>query len=118
MKAMRHIAALAASVMLGLAGGASAEGASAPAPSADAPKKVFHFAFLTPETSIDPAKVNDLYSRALTGHIFDALYKYDHLARPVKITRPSSVCRHALAESSAPVMSAKSCDVAPCRFCR
>ena len=37
------------------------------------------------ETSFDPAQVNDLYSRTLTPHIFEALYNYDHLARPVKI---------------------------------
>ena len=79
---------------LALACGAWAQAASGPAPAsapnsgADAPKKVFHFAFLTPETSLDPAKINDLYSRALTGHIFEALYKYDHLARPAKI-RPN-----------------------------
>ncbi|MEO8059309.1 MAG: ABC transporter substrate-binding protein, partial [Burkholderiales bacterium] len=32
-----------------------------------------------------PAKVNDLYSRTLTPHIFEGLYKYDYLARPIKI---------------------------------
>jgi len=79
---------------LALACGAWAQGVSAPAGATapnggvQAPKKVFRFAFLTPETSLDPAKVNDLYSRTLTGHIFEALYKYDHLARPAKI-RPN-----------------------------
>jgi ABC-type transport system substrate-binding protein len=50
-----------------------------------APPKVLRYAFEVAETSLDPAKINDLYSRTLTPHIFEALYKYDHLARPVKI---------------------------------
>ena len=49
------------------------------------PKKVLRYAFEAAETSLDPAKVNDLYSRTLTPHIFEGLYKYDHLARPIKI---------------------------------
>jgi ABC-type transport system substrate-binding protein len=47
--------------------------------------KVLRYAFEVAETSLDPAKVNDLYSRTLTPHIFEGLYTYDHLARPVKI---------------------------------
>ena len=87
MRSCRPFVALAAALVtaLGLGGGACAQGAPVPQGEAAAAKKVFHFAFLTPETSLDPAKINDLYSRALTGHIFEALYKYDHLARPVKI---------------------------------
>ncbi len=52
---------------------------------ADAPRKVLRYAFEVAETSLDPAKVNDLYSRTLTPHIFEGLYHYDHLARPIKI---------------------------------
>jgi hypothetical protein len=37
------------------------------------------------ETGFDPAAINDTYSRTITGHIFEAPYIYDHLARPVKI---------------------------------
>lgn len=48
-------------------------------------QKVLRYAFRVAETSLDPVKVNDLYSRTLTPHIFEALYKYDHLARPVRI---------------------------------
>jgi ABC-type transport system substrate-binding protein len=55
------------------------------AQTAPAPKKVLRYAFEVAETSLDPAKVNDLYSRILTPHIFEGLYTYDHLARPVKI---------------------------------
>ena len=52
---------------------------------AAAPKKVLRYAFEVAETGLDPAKVSDTYSRTLTPHIFEALYKYDHLARPVKL---------------------------------
>jgi ABC-type transport system substrate-binding protein len=52
---------------------------------APAPKKVLRYAFEVAETSLDPVKLSDLYSRTLTPHIFEGLYHYDHLARPVKI---------------------------------
>jgi ABC-type transport system substrate-binding protein len=48
-------------------------------------KKVLRYAFEIPETSLDPVKLSDLYSRTLTPHMFEGLYTYDHLARPVKI---------------------------------
>lgn len=50
-----------------------------------APKRVLRYAFEVAETSLDPVLIQDLYSRTLTPHIFEALYGYDHLARPVKI---------------------------------
>jgi ABC-type transport system substrate-binding protein len=60
--------------------------ATAQAPSAPAQeRKVLKVAFRVAETSFDPAKINDLYSRTVTPHIFEALYQYDHLARPAKI---------------------------------
>jgi len=37
------------------------------------------------ETSLDPVKIVDLYSRTLTPHIFEALFQYDPLARPIKV---------------------------------
>jgi ABC-type transport system substrate-binding protein len=55
------------------------------APAAAAPQKVLRYAFEVAETSLDPAKVNDLYSRILTPHIYEGLYHYDHLARPIKL---------------------------------
>ena len=55
------------------------------AANAQAPKKVLRYSFPVAETSLDPVKVVDLYSRILTPHIFEAPYKYDHLARPIKI---------------------------------
>ena len=54
-------------------------------PTADAPKKVLSVAFRVAESSLDPAMINDAYSRQITPHIFEALYTYDHLARPAKI---------------------------------
>lgn len=47
--------------------------------------KVLHVAFNSAETGFDPAQISDIYSRTITPHIFEGLYKYDHLARPVKI---------------------------------
>ncbi len=47
--------------------------------------KVLRYAFEVAETSLDPVKVNDLYSRILTPHMFEGLYTYDHLARPSKL---------------------------------
>jgi ABC-type transport system substrate-binding protein len=55
-------------------------------PAAPAPRqKVLRYAFRVAESSLDPVKINDLYSRTLTPHIFESLYKFDYLARPVKI---------------------------------
>jgi len=50
-----------------------------------APIKVLRYAFEVAETSLDPVHVNDLYSRILTPHMFEGLYHYDHLARPIKV---------------------------------
>ena len=59
--------------------------AAAQAGDAAAPQKVLRYAFRVAETGFDPAKINDIYSRTVTPHIFEGLYHYDHLARPVKI---------------------------------
>jgi len=68
-----------------LATAAAAAAAAQPAPPAAAPPKVLRYAFEVAETSLDPVKVNDLYSRILTAHIFEGPYHYDPLARPIKI---------------------------------
>jgi ABC-type transport system substrate-binding protein len=73
------------------AGPLAAASAALPAWAADPPvasapgRKVLRVLFQSAETSIDPARISDLYSRTLTAHIFEALYTYDHLARPFKI---------------------------------
>ena len=59
--------------------------AAAAAAQGSEPKKVLRVAFRVAETSFDPAKIVDLYSRTVTPHIFEALYQYDALARPAKI---------------------------------
>lgn len=48
-------------------------------------RKVLRYAFNIAETGFDPAQISDLYSRIVTGHIFDHLLTYDHLARPFKL---------------------------------
>jgi ABC-type transport system substrate-binding protein len=48
-------------------------------------RKVLRLLFGSPETSFDPARISDLYSRAVTTHIFEAPYAYDHLARPIRV---------------------------------
>ena len=60
-------------------------GVVAAPPAPPAAKKVLRYAFEIAETSLDPVKLQDLYSRTLTAHLFEGLYTYDHLARPVKI---------------------------------
>ena len=52
-----------------------------PAKPAAPGQKVLRYAFNAGETGFDPARINDLYSRIVTAHIFEALYAYDHLAR-------------------------------------
>ena len=47
-----------------------------------APARVLRYSFPVAETGFDPARVNDLYSRTVNGHIYDGLYRYDYLARP------------------------------------
>jgi ABC-type transport system substrate-binding protein len=48
-------------------------------------KKVLNVAFRSAESNFDPANISDIYSRTITPHIFEALYQYDHLARPAKV---------------------------------
>ncbi len=56
-----------------------------PATASAAEPKVLRVSFRVAETGFDPAKINDIYSRSITPHIFEALYTYDPLARPIKI---------------------------------
>ncbi|MFY7867645.1 ABC transporter substrate-binding protein [Roseateles sp.] len=82
--------ALVSGAALSLLGPAAwAAASTTPAPSsangAQAAPKVLRYAFRVAETGFDPAKVQDLYSRIITQHIFEGLYTYDHLARPAKL---------------------------------
>jgi ABC-type transport system substrate-binding protein len=74
---MKRSIALLLTLAATLATGAAAPDSASP--------KVLRYAFEIAETSFDPVKISDLYSRTVTPHIFEALYKFDHLARPVKI---------------------------------
>jgi ABC-type transport system substrate-binding protein len=55
-------------------------------------KKVLRYAFLAAETSFDPSAIDDLYSRTVTAHLFEAPYRFDYLARA-----PSKVVPHTAA---------------------
>lgn len=68
-----------------------------PAP-ADTAQKVLRYAIRAAETGFDPAQISDLYSSLIASNIFDSLYQYQFLARPVRL-RPSTAV--ALPEASA-----------------
>jgi len=59
--------------------------ASAEAPSKTQAEKVLRYAFEIAETGFDPAQISDYYSSTATENMFDALYRYDYLARPAKV---------------------------------
>lgn len=65
--------------------------ATAQSTPAATPAKILKVAFRSAETGFDPSMISDLYSRTITPHIFEALYKYDHLARPAKIVPLTAV---------------------------
>jgi ABC-type transport system substrate-binding protein len=64
-------------------------GAAQAAPAADAataaPVKVLHAILNAAETGFDPATARDEYSNYIVQAIFENLYTYDYLARPVKL---------------------------------
>jgi oligopeptide transport system substrate-binding protein len=53
--------------------------------------KVLRAAFPIAETGFDPQAAGDIYSNAVNRVIFDPLYKYDHLARPLKLVPNTAV---------------------------
>ena len=61
------------------------------------PLKVLRYAIRAAETGFDPPQISDLYSRTLVANMFDALYAYEFLARPVRL-RPNTA--QALPEAS------------------
>jgi ABC-type transport system substrate-binding protein len=69
---------------------AAAQTGTAPAAAAIAGStKVLRYAMRVAETGFDPAQISDLYSSTLTANMFDALYEYEFLARPVRL-RPNT----------------------------
>ena len=84
------IAAAALAAVAATAGHAAAQPQAASAPPTGAPlAKTFRWAFVAAETGFDPVKISDLYSRYVTVHLFEALVRYDYLARPFKV-RPEA----------------------------
>jgi ABC-type transport system substrate-binding protein len=77
-------AALRLAVALALAAAAPAHG------QADS-GKVLRASFPVAETGFDPQAAGDIYSNAVNRVIFDAPYKYDHLARPMKLVPNTAV---------------------------
>ncbi len=83
---MRRRDAIGAAVGLLAAGTVKAsDQAATGAAQAGVAQKVMRYAFVAAETSFDPAKISDLYSRIVTAHLFEAPYRFDYLARPVKV---------------------------------
>ncbi|MFN5165550.1 MAG: ABC transporter substrate-binding protein [Pseudomonadota bacterium] len=86
----RALAGAAAAGGLALAA-ASSLAAAAPAWAARADgngragARVLRYAFPVAESGFDPAQSSDTFSRTVTCHVFEALYAYDHLARPARI---------------------------------
>jgi ABC-type transport system substrate-binding protein len=76
--------ALAGCALAAAAQTAPSASSASPAPTATE-RKVLNVAFRSAETGFDPSVISDIYSRTVTPHIFEALYSYDHLARPAKI---------------------------------
>jgi ABC-type transport system substrate-binding protein len=82
-----------------LAAGSTLPGLALAQPAAsNGTRKVLRYAFQIAETGFDPIQLTDLYSRVITSHIFDGLYRYDYLARPYKV-QPNTAA--ALPEHSA-----------------
>jgi ABC-type transport system substrate-binding protein len=79
----RQTLALVAAATAGLGAPHSAARAQT-APAASSAKRTLRYAFPIAESGFDPAQISDTYSRVVTAHIFEALYGYDHLARPAK----------------------------------
>ena len=83
---MRRRDLLALGVAAPLAGTISNSAAAPPKSSV----KTLRVAFPIAETGFDPAQVQDLYSRTVLSHIFDAPLEYDYQARPARL-RPNTL---------------------------
>jgi ABC-type transport system substrate-binding protein len=65
--------------------------AAAPALAQADTNKVLRAVFPVAETGFDPQAAGDIYSNAVNRVIFDAPYRYDHLARPMKLVPNTAV---------------------------
>src|SRR4051794_21349773 len=59
--------------------------ARAAAPEGKPGGNILRVPFVAAETGFDAARISDLYSATVIAHIFEALYRYDPLAVPVKV---------------------------------
>ncbi|MDO9073761.1 MAG: ABC transporter substrate-binding protein [Rubrivivax sp.] len=80
----RDTLALGAAATAAVGAGLALPALQALAQPATAPR-VLRYAFPIAETGFDPAQISDTYSRTVTAHIFEALYAFDHLARPARV---------------------------------
>ncbi|WP_280153331.1 ABC transporter substrate-binding protein [Piscinibacter sp. XHJ-5] len=65
-------------------GAAAAHAADAPLPTPGG-DKVLRYSFRIAETGFDPPQLSDLYSRTIVANMFDSLYEWEFLARPVRM---------------------------------
>lgn len=72
-------------LLLGSAAGVGLQAIGIGRAAADAGERVLRYALPATETGFDPQKISDVYSIAITAHIFESLYDFDHLARPYKV---------------------------------
>lgn len=78
--------------------GAAWMAATAAPAAAGTDERVLRYAFRAAETTFDPAQIQDLYSRTITGHVFESPYTWDALARPARVVPLTAL---ALPEASA-----------------
>ncbi len=67
------------------AAGAAAAAAPALGRAQPGAAKTLRVVFPVAETGFDPVRISDVYSATVNTHIFDSLYAFDYLARPVKL---------------------------------
>ena len=65
-------------------------GAGPPRPGRRNARRCCRYSFPAGETGSTRRAISDLYSRTVTAHIFDGLYHYDQLARPVVWCKPNT----------------------------
>jgi ABC-type transport system substrate-binding protein len=97
----RAVRALAVGLLLSVVLSLPAPGLAAAAPpaaAAAAAPKVLRYAMVSDATSLDPVAYTDIYSAEVVGSIIEPLFRYDYLARPVRL-RPQLAA--ALPEASA-----------------
>jgi len=73
-----------------IARGAALLCAALAATAAFSQQKVLRYAFEIAETSFDPNRISDVYSKIANDAMFDTPLTYDYLAKPVKL-KPSGV---------------------------